>query len=286
MELRFAVIPAAGRGTRLLPITKVVCKELIPIIDKPTAEYAVQEISQSGFEEVIFITPDKKGNIKKYFLPDEKLNSYLKKQGQDMLLKNLPYYQNLSFKSVQQKKPSGLGAAVLCAEKIVKNAPFVVTLVDDIIDATPPVLKQLKDVFKKVRSSVIAIMEVPQKDVSKYGIVEGREVSPGLFKLTRLVEKPQPHETNSNLAIVGRYLLTPQIFKCLKNTAPGKGKEVQLTDALNLLLQKESIYAYKFKGTRIDAGDKLGLLKANLYFGAKKEKKWRQELQNFLQSIT
>jgi UTP--glucose-1-phosphate uridylyltransferase len=285
MILRKAVVPAAGWGTRLLPATKIVQKELLPIVDKPTVEYAVQEIAASGFNEVIFITTDQEGNIKNYFLHNEELYKYLKEKGKDSLLKTLPkYHETLNFKSVQQPEASGLGAAILLSESAIGNEAFAVTLVDDVIDAEIPVLEQLKSAFNQTDSSIISVMEVSEEEVSMYGIVEADEVAPNLYKIKRLIEKPDPSETSSRLAIIGRYILTPHIFEALKKTPKGKGGEIQLTDALSLVLQKEEIYAYKFKGTRIDAGDKLGLLKANIYFGAKREK-WFQELKDFIAGL-
>ena len=285
MNLTKVVIPAAGRGTRLLPATKSVQKELIPIIDKPTVEYAVEEAFKSGFKEVLFITSDKEGNIKNYFLEDKQLNQYLEEKKKFDLLKELPqYFESLSFHSAYQPEAGGLGAAVLLAEDFVKNEAFTVTLVDDIIDAEVPVLKQLKNVFEKTHASIISVMEVSDSEVSRYGIVEGEEVEPGLYKIKRVQEKPKPSETTSRMAIIGRYLLTPGIFECLKSTPRGKGEEIQLTDALSLLLQKEEIYAYKFKGTRVDAGDKLGLLKAQLYFGFKNNL-WKEELKKYFDSL-
>ncbi|MBI2608808.1 MAG: UTP--glucose-1-phosphate uridylyltransferase [Deltaproteobacteria bacterium] len=282
MNLTKVVIPAAGRGTRLLPATKAVQKELIPIIDKPTVEYAVEEALKSDFKEVLFITSDKEGSIKNYFLEDKNLNHYLEEKKKYDLLEELPqYHQSLRFHSAHQPEAGGLGAAVLLAEDFVQNEAFTVTLVDDIIDADVPVLKQIKNVFSKTRSSIISVMEVSDIEVPMYGIVEGEEVEPGLYKIKRVVEKPKASETTSRLAIIGRYLLTPGIFECLKITPRGKSNEIQLTDAISLLLQKEEIYAYKFKGTRIDAGDKLGLLKAQLYFGAK-NRLWKAELKKYV----
>jgi len=286
MSPKKLVIPAAGRGTRLLPITKIINKELIPILDKPTVEFSIDEAVKSGFTEAIFVTGDKQGAIKNYFLPDEDLVSYLKEKGKDSLLKSLPQYcDSMSFKSVQQPTPSGLGAAILTAKDLVGDETFAVTLVDDIIDAEVPVLQQLRLAHEKTKKSIISVMEVTEEQVPMYGMVEGEEVEPNLFKITRLVEKPSARETSSRIAIIGRYILTPGIFDCLKKTPQGKGGEIQLTDALSLLLQNEEIYAYKFKGTRIDAGDKLGLLKANLYFGIKREK-WHKELEEFFKSFS
>ena len=284
MNLTKVIVPAAGRGTRLLPATKIVSKELIPIIDRPTVDYAVEEIAASGFQKVVFITTDAAGEIKKYFLEDQSLVSYLKEKKKDDCLNLLPRYP-LSFDSVQQREASGLGAAILTAEKKIGNEFFAVTLVDDIIDAKIPVLQQMRRVFEQKKASIIAVMDVTDSEVPAFGIVEGDEVSPNIYKIKRLVEKPKASETSSRLAIIGRYILSPKLFSCLKKTKPGKGGEIQLTDGLSLLLQSEEIYAYKFDGKRIDAGDKLGLLKANLYFGAK-NKQWYQELKNFFESGT
>ena len=284
MNLTKVIVPAAGRGTRLLPATKIVSKELIPIIDRPTVDYAVEEIAASGFQKVVFITTDAAGEIKKYFLEDQGLVSYLKEKKKDDCLNLLPCYP-LSFDSVQQREASGLGAAILTAEKKIGNEFFAVTLVDDIIDAKTPVLQQMRKVFEQKKASIIAVMDVTDSEVPAFGIVEGDEVSPNIYKIKRLVEKPRTSETSSRLAIIGRYILSPKLFSCLKKTQPGKGGEIQLTDGLSLLLQSEEMYAYKFDGKRIDAGDKLGLLKANLYFGAK-NKQWYQELKSFFESGT
>ncbi|MBI2026509.1 MAG: UTP--glucose-1-phosphate uridylyltransferase [Deltaproteobacteria bacterium] len=284
-KVKKAIIPAAGRGTRLLPITKIVCKELVPILDRPTVDYAVSEIQASGMTHIVFVTSDKEGAIKNYFLEDSTLKQYLEEKNRLDLIELLPNYTpSLSFDSVHQPLPSGLGAAVLQAQSAIGEEPFAVTLGDDIIDAQVPVLKQLTNVFDDKKHSVISVMEVSQAQVPMYGIVEGELIGDRLYKINRVIEKPSPHQTKSRLAIIGRYIFTPNLFECLKQTPKGKGGEIQLTDAVALLLQNEPIYAYKFKGTRIDAGDKLGLLKAHLYFGAK-ELKWKKELKTFFDSL-
>ena len=267
-----AVIPAAGLGTRFLPVTKSMPKEMLPIIDKPIIQFAVEEAIASGIEDIIIITGRGKRAIEDYFDTSPELESHLVQNKKYELLQELKDISSLvDIHYIRQKEPKGLGDAVLKAEKHIGNEPFAVLLGDDIIKGDTPCIKQLMDVYQKYDNTVIAVEEV--KDVSKYGIIKikGKEIGldKSVYRIEDIIEKPSLEEAPSNIGTVGRYILTPEIFDCIKETAPGKGNEIQLTDAIrNLSLKKKAlpkkgdIYAYKFKGKRYDAGDKLGYVKA------------------------
>lgn len=262
-----AVFPAAGLGTRFLPATKASPKEMLPLVDKPLIQYGVEEVVDSGLDEVVIVTGRGKRAIEDHFDVSFELEHELKQKKKYKLLKEVERISNLvQFSYIRQRMALGLGHAVLCAEKLVDGEPFAVVLSDDIIDSETPATKQLLDVFYKYDAPVIAICEVDEKDVSSYGIIGGNEVEPGVFKVGEMVEKPAAGDAPSNLAIIGRYVLTPDIFDALKETTPGRGGEIQLTDALRILLKKRPVYACKFKGTRYDAGDKLGFLKATVEY--------------------
>jgi len=267
MQIRKAVIPAAGMGTRFLPITKSVPKELLPILDKPMLQYVVEEAAEAGIEQVIIVTAPGKESIASYFQPQPALEQHLSDTGATELLEKVRHASNLAQVSyVVQEEALGLGHAVLTARDAVGNEPFVVVLPDDIIAHAPGALSQMLEVAQRFGPGVVAVEPVPWEVVHNYGVVEGSPVEERLQRIHRLVEKPQRQEARSNLAIVGRYVLPPEIFDCLERTPRGAKDEIQLTDALVLLLQSHQLYAYEFKGTRYDGGSPLGLLRASLEF--------------------
>ncbi len=271
MTIKKAVIPAAGFGTRFLPASKAVPKELLPIVDKPAIQYITEEAIDTGITQVILVTGREKGSIEDHFDISFELEHHLKTKGKDDLLKMV---QNISemvqIVSVRQKMPLGLGHAILCAKQIVGNHPFAVLLADDIVDANPPCLRQMIDVYNRMgRGIVLAIKEVPGDEVYQYGIIDGEGVEERLYRVRSLVEKPSVGEAPSNLAVIGRYLLPPEIFEVLESLPPGKGGEIQLTDAIARLGEHFPIYGYRFEGDRYDAGDKMGFFIANVRFGLK-----------------
>ena len=269
-SVRKAVIPAAGMGTRFLPATKAIPKEMLPIVDKPAIQYVVEEAVRSGFEDVLFVTGRGKGAIEKHFEHDSQLDEALKDQeGKKELRKMVSDLARLiRIGSVRQKKPLGLGHAVLVTEPFVGNEPFGVFLGDDIIHHEVPCMRQLLEVYHNCGASVVAVMQVPRTSITRYGIVDAEPLDGDgegrLFKVNDLVEKPLPEEAPSELAVIGRYLLTPRIFEMLRATKPGAGGEIQLTDGLRALLKHEPVYAYRFRGHRYDAGDKLEYLMATV----------------------
>lgn len=269
-EVRKAVFPAAGLGTRFLPATKASPKEMLPLVDKPLIQYGVEEAVASGLDEVVIVTGRGKRAIEDHFDVSFELEHELKQKKKYKLLEEVERISNLvQFSYIRQRKALGLGHAVLTAESLVDGEPFVVILSDDIIDSVTPVTRQMLDIYKKYQSPVVAICEVDRKDVSSYGVIDGVEVEPGVFKIRDMVEKPAVDEAPSNLAIIGRYVLTPDIFEALRATRPGRGGEIQLTDALRAMMKKRPVYGYRFEGTRYDAGDKLGFLKATVEYALK-----------------
>ena len=270
-KIRKAVIPAAGMGTRYLPATKAIPKEMIPIIDIPMIQYIVEEAVKSGVEDVILITARGKEAIENHFDFNYELEDTLeKKQKSDLAELSRSIAKMCNLITVRQKTPLGLGHAVLCAAHAVGNEPFAILLGDDLIDSEIPCTRQLADIYEREGCSVVGVMEVPKQDVSKYGIVGGKMLNPKLMHVERLVEKPSPDKSPSCLAIPGRYVLSPAIFDCLRETKPGKGGEIQLTDGLQLLAQREKLLAYQYEGTRYDAGDRLGLIDATLAFALRR----------------
>ncbi len=274
-RLRKAVFPVAGLGTRFLPATKAVPKELLPIVDRPLIHYGVEEAVRSGFSDVIFVTSRGKDSITDYFDFDFELANRLKDQGKTDHLKVLEEVSTMaSVSSVRQKEPLGLGHAVLVSEPLVGNETFAVVLCDDLIDHETPCLEQMRRVQEIQGGNVLATMEVPPEAVSLYGMValEGEAIDEEqrLFRVRDAIEKPSRGEAPSNLAIIGRYLFTPAIFDLLRETSPGTGGEIQLTDAIRLLIEREPVYSYRFKGKRYDAGNKLEFLLANLSFALKR----------------
>ncbi|QFF98168.1 UTP--glucose-1-phosphate uridylyltransferase [Psychrobacillus glaciei] len=270
--IKKAVIPAAGFGTRFLPATKALPKEMLPIVDKPNLQYIIEEAIASGIEDIIIVTGRNKKSMEDHFDKSIELELLLKKTGKLELLETVENISNLvDIHYMRQKEPLGLGHAILCTKKFIGNEPFAVLLPDDIIDAKVPALKQMIDKYEEVQSSILGVNEVPTEDVHKYGIVDYSEAENNLFSVKRLVEKPSIENAPSNQAIVGRYILTPAIFEELEKVQPDAKGEIQLTDAIDSLLKKESIYSYIFNGKRYDVGDKLGFLQATFDFALKRD---------------
>ncbi len=265
-----AVFPAAGMGTRFLPATKASPKEMLPLVDKPLIQYVIEEAVASGIEEVVLVTGRNKRAIEDHFDVAFELEEDLKAKGKHKLLSEVQRISNLvTFCYIRQKKALGLGHAVLTSKRVVGDEPFAVLLGDDIIDSDVPALKQMMAVYERYPSTILAIQKVPKSQTQHYGIIDAKKIEDGIYLVKDLVEKPSPDQAPSNLAIIGRYILTPEIFRALERTRPGKGGEIQLTDGLRLYMKKQPIYAYEFKGLRHDAGDKLGFLKATVEFGLK-----------------
>ncbi len=271
LRVRKAVIPAAGLGTRFLPATKAIPKEMIPIVDVPMIQHIVEEAVRSGIHDVILVTARHKEAIENHFDFNFELEESLEqKQKKDLAEISRSIGRLCNLISVRQKAPMGLGHAVLCAAPAVGHEPFAVLLGDDLIDSEVPCTRQLMEIYESQEASVVGVMEVAQDQVSKYGIVGGKTLRPGLIEVDQLVEKPTPELAPSRYAIPGRYVLSPRIFECLKNTKPGKGGEIQLTDGLQLLARVERLLAYEFEGTRYDTGDRLGLIDATLAYALKR----------------
>ncbi len=271
MKVKKAIIPAAGLGTRFLPATKAQPKEMLPIVDKPTIQYIIEEAVASGIEEILIITGRNKKCIEDHFDKSVELELELEKSGKEELLELVRDISDMvDIHYIRQKEPKGLGNAIYCAKTFVGNEPFAVMLGDDLVDSEVPCLKQLIDCYSEYQTNILGVQKVKKEDVSKYGIVDGIFIEDRVYKVKDLVEKPVVEEAPSDIAILGRYIITPQIFDILKNTTPGKGGEIQLTDALKKLREEEAIYAYNFEGQRYDVGDKLGFLQANIEFALKK----------------
>lgn len=267
-KVKKAVIPAAGYGTRFLPATKAMAKEMLPIVDKPTIQFIVEEAIASGIEDILIVTGKSKRPIEDHFDANIELEEHLTRQGKLDLLELIKETTNLNLYFVRQSYPKGLGHAVLQAKAFVGNEPFVVMLGDDVMQSEVPLTKQLIDVYEETHASNIAVMEVPHEDTSKYGIIDPeREISDGLYNVKNFIEKPKPEDAPSNLAIIGRYLLTPEIFNILETQEPGAGNEIQLTDAIDTLNKTQRVFAKRFDGKRYDIGNKLGFLEMSVEYG-------------------
>ncbi|AKA71904.1 UTP--glucose-1-phosphate uridylyltransferase GalU [Clostridium scatologenes] len=272
MTVKKAIIPAAGLGTRFLPATKAQPKEMLPIVDKPTIQYIIEEAVASGIEEILIITGRNKRAIEDHFDKSIELEKDLEDHKKEDLLYLVKEISNMAdIYYIRQKEPKGLGHAISCARTFVGNEPFAVMLGDDVVDSKVPCLKQLIDCYDEYKTSIIGVQEVNKEDVYKYGIVKGMYIEDRVYKVKDLVEKPKVEEAPSNIAILGRYIITPAIFDILRNTTPGKGDEIQLTDALRTLIKSEAMYAYNFEGRRYDVGDKLGFLKATVEFALRRD---------------
>ncbi len=268
MKVRKGVFPAAGLGTRFLPATKAQPKEMLPIVDKPTIQYVVEEAVASGLEEIIIVTGRGKRAIEDHFDASFELEYYLNDRGKVEELAQIKIISELASVSyVRQKEPLGLGHAILCARSLVGDEPFAVFLGDDIIGGTAtPCMRQLLDVYERLQGPVIAVERVPRERIHQYGVIAGRNIGGNVWEITDLVEKPRPEDAPSDLAIIGRYVLTPDLFAILAETAADKRGEIQLTDGLRTLRTRRPMYAVEFEGKRYDTGDKLGFLKATVEF--------------------
>lgn len=285
-QVRKAVIPAAGMGTRFLPATKAQPKEMLPIVDKPAIQYIIEEAVQSGIEEILIITGRNKRAIEDHFDKSVELELLLKEQGKYELLNLVEEIADVTIHYVRQKEAKGLGHAVLCAKQFVGNEPFAVLLGDDIIDASVPCLKQMISVYEDAPGTILGVQKVPQEKVCNYGIVKPVALKNNVWQAIDLVEKPNVEEAPSRLAVLGRYILQPEIFAILENTPPGKGGEIQLTDALRTLaIQQNSVYAYNFEGRRYDVGDKQGYLEATIEFALKRSDLREPFLQYLLKTV-
>ena len=269
--IKKAVLPVAGLGTRFLPATKAIPKEMLTVVDRPTIQYIVEEAVNSGVSQVVLVTAAGKSAIENHFDYSYELEAYLREKGKLDLLKEVQRVTSLieDIISVRQKKPLGLGHAVYVTRHVVGREPFAVLLGDDLVDAEVPCLKQMIEVFERFKGPVLAVQRVPKEEVSRYGIVAGEKVGEGIIRVREMKEKPKPGEIDSNLAIIGRYILIPEIYDYLARTEPGVGGEIQLTDALAALKEDHPLYAYEFEGTRYDAGDKLGFMQAVVTFALK-----------------
>jgi len=284
-KVRKAVFPAAGLGTRFLPATKASPKEMLPLVDKPLIQYVVEEAVASGIESVIIVTGRGKASIEDHFDVSFELEKLLQERGKQEELKAMRAISEMARVSyVRQREALGLGHAVLQARDLVGDEPFAVMLSDDIIDSETPALRQLLDVYEKYDAPVVAVFEVEGEAISRFGVIAGEEVEEGVYKIKDMVEKPAQSEAPSNLAIIGRYILTPDIFDEIEKTTPGAIGEIQITDAMRSLLKKRPFYAVRFKGTRYDAGDKLGFLIATVEFALKHED-LAPEFREYLRSM-
>ncbi|MDF2522927.1 MAG: gtaB [Clostridiales bacterium] len=285
MKVRKAIIPAAGLGTRFLPATKAQPKEMLPIVDKPTIQFIIEEAIDSGIEDIIIVTGRNKRAIEDHFDKSFELEEELKKKNSQDLLNLVQDISNLvNIHYIRQKEPRGLGHAIYCAKSFVGDEPFAVLLGDDVVHSEVPCLKQLIDVFNEYKTTIVGVQQVPMEEVSKYGIVSGKQVDDRVYKVKDMVEKPEMEKAPSNVAILGRYIITPQIFKHLENATPGKGGEIQLTDALKELMSHEAMYAYDFIGKRYDVGNKQGFLEATVEYALRRDD-LKGEFSDYLKKI-
>lgn len=287
MKVRKAIIPAAGLGTRFLPATKAQPKEMLPIVDKPTIQYIVEEAIASGIEDIIIVSGRSKRAIEDHFDKSYELEETLLKKGKMDLLDQVAAISNMAnIHYIRQKEALGLGHAINCARSFIGHEPFAVLLGDDIVQSQTPCLKQLIEVFDRYHSSVVGVQPVAYEDVSKYGIIDpkGQEIESGVINVQSLVEKPKAEHAPSNYAIMGRYILRPEIFDILESLPPGAGGEIQLTDAINQLNRAQAVLAYHFNGVRYDVGDKFGFVKATLDFALQRED-IKDDVRKYLQQV-
>ncbi|WP_172189100.1 UTP--glucose-1-phosphate uridylyltransferase GalU [Lentilactobacillus kribbianus] len=263
-----AIIPAAGLGTRFLPETKALPKEMLPIVDTPTIQFIVEEAKQAGIKDIIIVIGKGKRSIEDHFDSNPELEMNLEEKHKDKMLESIRKTNDLNIYFIRQSHPRGLGDAIYTARSFIGNEPFAVLLGDDVMEDKVPLTKQLMDSFEETGASTLAVKRVPHKDISKYGVIDPtHEVKPGLFNVKQFVEKPKPEDAPSDLAIIGRYLLTPEIFSILEETQPDAGGEIQLTTAIDTLNKTQRVFAHEFKGKRYDTGNKLSWLKTNVIFG-------------------
>lgn len=285
MKVRKAIIPAAGLGTRFLPATKAMPKEMLPIVDKPTIQYIVEEAIDSGIEDIMIVTGKGKRAIEDHFDHAFELEQNLLEKGKLELLDQVQKASRLvDIHYIRQKEPKGLGHAIWCARKFIGNEPFAVLLGDDIVKAEKPCLKQMIEQYERYQASIIGVQQVPENEVQRYGIIDGIHIDERLYRVNNLVEKPKQEESPSNIAILGRYILNPSIFDVLSKQDPGAGGEIQLTDAIAALNEREVVYAYDFEGIRYDVGEKMGFIKTTIEFALQREE-LRKNLLDYLSKI-
>ena len=285
MTVKKAIIPAAGLGTRFLPATKSQPKEMLPIVDKPTLQYIIEEAINSGIEEILIITGRNKKSIEDHFDKSVELELELEQKGKQEMLEMVRDIANMvNIHYIRQKEPKGLGHAIHCAKSFIGDEPFAILLGDDIVDNEIPCLKQLISAYDEYKTSILGVQEVAKEDTNKYGILDVKHIEDRVYKVKDMVEKPDVDKAPSNVAILGRYIITPAIFDILENQEPGKGGEIQLTDALKTLGKQEAIYAYNFEGRRYDVGDKFGFLEATIDFALKRDN-LRDDLLNYMEEI-
>ncbi|MEH6932617.1 UTP--glucose-1-phosphate uridylyltransferase GalU [Bacillus sp. JJ783] len=282
-KVKKAIIPAAGLGTRFLPATKAMPKEMLPIVDKPTIQYIVEEAIESGIEDIIIVTGKGKRAIEDHFDHSFELEQNLLEKGKYEMLEKVQASSKINIHYIRQKEPKGLGHAVWCARKFIGNEPFAVLLGDDIVQAETPCLRQLMDQYEATQSSVIGVQTVPENETHRYGIIDPIEQNDLRYQVRQFVEKPTEGTAPSNLAIMGRYVLTPEIFRFLENQQTGAGGEIQLTDAIQCLNEIQRVFAYDFEGTRYDVGEKVGFIKTTIQF-ALNNKELKDEILEFMKS--
>lgn len=281
-KVRKAIIPAAGYGTRFLPETKAIAKEMLPIVDKPTIQFIVEEAHKSGIDQVCVVTGRGKRSIEDHFDSAPELEAELATKGKDKMLQEVQEINDDQLYFIRQTHMRGLGDAILTAKDFIGDEPFAVLLGDDVMQDKIPLTKQLIDCYEETQASTLAVMKVPHEEVNKYGVINPtKELKKGLYEVSNFVEKPTPEEAPSDLAIIGRYVLSPEIFQALEQTPYGRGNELQLTDAIDLLNKKQKVYAHLFNGNRYDVGYKFGLIKTNIEFGLQHEDV-KNDLQNYI----
>lgn len=284
-KVRKAIIPAAGLGTRFLPATKALAKEMLPIVDKPTIQFIVEEAKKSGIEEIVVVDGKSKRSIEDHFDSNPELEKNLTEKNKTEMLKLVEETTDINLYFIRQSHPRGLGDAVLTAKAFIGDEPFVVMLGDDLMEDKKPLTRQLMDSFEQTGASTLAVMKVPHEDTAKYGVINPIEkVNDSLYSVREFVEKPKPEDAPSDLAIIGRYLLTPEIFDILENTKPGKGNEIQLTDAIDTLNTTQRVFAHEFKGNRYDVGNKFGWIQTNIEFGLN-HPQVKDELREYIKEL-
>ncbi|MFP4697789.1 MAG: UTP--glucose-1-phosphate uridylyltransferase GalU [Eubacteriales bacterium] len=285
MKIKKAIIPAAGLGTRFLPVTKAQPKEMLPIVDKPTIQYIIEEAVASGIEDIIIVTGRNKRSIEDHFDKSIELELELERQGKEDLLeiaRRTSEIANIHY--IRQKEPKGLGHAILVAKNFIGNEPFAVLLGDDIVISEKPCLLQMIEAYDEYKTSILGVQEVLKKNVNKYGIIDSKHIENRIYKVNNMVEKPSIEDAPSNIAILGRYIITPRIFKYLETQGVGTGGEIQLTDSLKKLAEEEAMYAYDFIGKRYDVGNKLGFLQANIEFALRRDE-LKDKLKIYLEKL-
>lgn len=287
-QVRKAIIPAAGLGTRFLPATKALAKEMLPIVDKPTIQFIVEEARKSGIQDIVVVDGKNKRSIEDHFDSNPELEDSLRDKHKDEMLKLVQETTDINIYFIRQSHPRGLGDAVLTARDFIGDEPFVVMLGDDLNNINnngTPLTKELIDSYHETGASTLAVMRVPHEDTSKYGVINpSKEVKPGLFNVTSFVEKPDPKDAPSDLAIIGRYVFTPEIFDVLAKTKPGKGNEIQLTDAINTLNKTQRVFAHEYKGDRYDVGNKFGWIETNIEYGLN-HPEVKDELREYIKEL-